>query len=628
MTKVATYIGEVQNVEGATVSAILSMDCASGLTYVNGEVYKIGQVGSFVRIPIGYNDLFGIVSKVGANAAPDNQIESQPHGNRWMTIQLIGESYHKTGFDRGISQYPTIGDEVHLVSEKDLKCIYGRLEKPHFVKVGHIAGAESIPALLDINKLIIRHSAVVGTTGAGKSTTVAGLLNALSNDIRYPSARIIVLDIHGEYANALGDRANIFKINANCRKTNEKELNLPFWALNADELIEICFGVVDEKSKTLILESILREKKNVFKLYRKSVISEELINADTPIPFSIKKIWYNLYQETLGTYYSRNQGAPIDNLAYELDDNGKEMKGDPQIGIPPTFKRIKNNANDPEKIYYMPNGANLSSQLISLGAKFRIPQYNFLFSPGDWEPSLDGNTKLDLDELFKGWIGNERPVTIFDLSGIPTTILNTIIGVLLRILYDALFWTRDLSQGGRHRPLLIIMEEAHNYLSSNTKNSASHIVQRIVKEGRKYGIGVMIVSQRPSEISETVLSQCGTFISLRLSNRADRGHICSAVSDNLESLTSMLPILKTGEAIILGESVKLPMRVFIEPPPRNHWPDSQDPVIYDEVESADGLSKPQGWGASKEQASDFKDFLAVWRSQNPHLRTQHDNKNG
>ena len=90
----------------------------------------------------------------------------------------------------------------------------------------------------------------------------------------------------------------------------------------------------------------------------------------------------------------------------------------------------------------------------------------------------------------------------------------------------------------------------------------------------------------------------------------------------------MLPILKTGEAIILGESVKLPMRVFIEPPPRNHWPDSQDPVIYDEVESADGLSKPQGWEASKEQASDFKDFLAVWRSQNPHLRTQHDNKNG
>ena len=124
MTKVATYIGEVQNVEGATVSAILSMDCASGLTYVNGEVYKIGQVGSFVRIPIGYNDLFGIVSKVGANAAPDNQIESQPHGNRWMTIQLIGESYHKTGFDRGISQYPTIGDEVHLVSEKDLKCLH------------------------------------------------------------------------------------------------------------------------------------------------------------------------------------------------------------------------------------------------------------------------------------------------------------------------------------------------------------------------------------------------------------------------------------------------------------------------------------------------------------------------
>lgn len=618
MAKNATYIGDIQNVEGTTVSVALSIDCASGLTYVNGEVYKIGQVGSFVRIPIGYNDLFGIVSKVGANAVPDNQIENQPYGNRWMTIQLIGESYHKTGFDRGISQYPTIGDEVHLVSEKDLKCIYGRLEKPHFVKVGHIAGAESIPALLDINKLIIRHSAVVGTTGSGKSTTVAGLLNALSNDTRYPSSRIIVLDIHGEYANSLGDQSSIFKINA--KEGNENELNLPFWALNADELIEICFGTVDEKSRALILESILREKKNVFKQYKKSGITEESINVDTPIPFSIKKIWYDLYNETLGTYYSQNQGAPIDNLAYELDDEGKKMIGDSHAGIPPTFKRIKNNKNDPEKIQYMPNSLNLSNQLISLGAKFRIPRYNFLFSPGRWEPDSDGKLDLDLDELFKGWIGNEKSVTIFDLSGIPTTILNTIIGVLLRILYDALFWTRNLSQGGRQRPLLIIMEEAHNYLNNTIKNSASNIVQRIVKEGRKYGIGVMIVSQRPSEISETVLSQCGTFISLRLSNRTDRGHICSAISDNLESLTSMLPILKTGEAIILGESVKLPMRVFIDPPPKNHWPDSRDPVIYDEGDNTDGSQNLQGWGASMEQTPNYKEFLAVWRSQNPNLK--------
>ena len=152
MTSKATYIGDVQNVNGTTVSVAFSPNCISGLPYENGEGYKIGQVGSFVKIPLGYTDLFGIVSQIGANAVPEAQIESQPHGNRWITIQLIGEGQRSGGFERGISQYPTIGDEVHLVSESDLKHIYGNIDKTNLVKIGHIAGAESIPALIDINK--------------------------------------------------------------------------------------------------------------------------------------------------------------------------------------------------------------------------------------------------------------------------------------------------------------------------------------------------------------------------------------------------------------------------------------------------------------------------------------------
>jgi DNA helicase HerA-like ATPase len=264
---------------------------------------------------------------------------------------------------------------------------------------------------------------------------------------------------------------------------------------------------------------------------------------------------------------------------------------------------------------------NISSQLIALGAKLRIPRFDFLFNPGEWTPELDGKTMKDLDELFKEWIGSEKPVTIFDLSGVPSSILNTIIGVLMRILYEALFWTRNLSQGGRQRPLLLVMEEAHNYLNDNLNNSSSMIVQRIVKEGRKYGIGAMIVSQRPSEINSTILSQCGTFISLRLSNATDRGHICSAVTDNLEGLTSMLPILRTGEAIILGEAVKLPMRALIDTPPKNRRPDSQDPIIY-EVQDADHSLEVGGWGIPMESNPNYDEFLQVWRSQNPNLITQ------
>ena len=625
MQNKATYIGDVQNVNGTTVSVTISSDCISGLTYVNGEGFKIGQVGSFVKIPIGYNDLFGIVSQVGANAVPENQMENQPYGNKWMTIQLIGEGQRNGHFERGISQYPVIGDEVHLVSENDLKYIYGSVDKPYFVNVGHIAGAESIPALIDINKLITRHSAIVGTTGSGKSTTVAGILNALSNPAKYPSSRIIVLDIHGEYANALGDRANVFKINANS-KNNEHELYLPFWALSFDELVDVSFGVINgEREKIIILERILKSKEDVFVKYPKEGISKETLSVDTPVSFSLHQLWYDLYKETIGTYYNdkSRKGKPIENLAYEIDAEGNEIKGNAAKGIPPQFKKVKNDAGDEEKINYLPDSANIRNQLISMGAKLRIPRFDFLFNPGDWTPNLDGEVKKDLDELFKMWIGSEKTITIFDLSGIPTSILNTIIGVFLRILYEALFWTRNLSQGGRQRPLLLVMEEAHNYLNDNLNNSASTVVQRIVKEGRKYGIGAMIVSQRPSEINSTILSQCGTFISLRLSNATDRGHICSAVTDNLEGLTSMLPILRTGEAIILGEAVKLPMRALIDAPPKNRRPDSQDPIIY-EIQDEEHSQEVGGWGIQMEPNPNYEEFLQVWRSQNPNLITQNN----
>lgn len=207
------------------------------------------------------------------------------------------------------------------------------------------------------------------------------------------------------------------------------------------------------------------------------------------------------------------------------------------------------------------------------------------------------------------------------MSGVPSSILNTIIGVLLRILYDALFWTRNLSQGGRQRPLLLVMEEAHNYLNDNFKGTASLIVQRIVKEGRKYGIGAMIVSQRPSEINSTVLSQCGTFIALRLSNSTDRGHICGAITDNLEGLTSMLPILRIGEAIVLGEAVKLPMRVLIDAPPKNRRPDSQDPTVFETLDE-ENSQEVGGWGIPMEPYPNYEEFLQVWRSQNPNIITQ------
>lgn len=181
MSSRETFLGDVQDVNGTTVSVSLSKESLTGFVYINGQGYRVGQVGSFIRIPIGFYNLFGIISQMGASAAPSTASGTEAPGTRWMKIQLIGESQRNGVFQRGLSQYPTIGDEVHLVSENELKDIYGQPDRPYFAKVGHISNADSIPALIDINKLITRHSAVVGTTGSGKSTTVASLINSLTD---------------------------------------------------------------------------------------------------------------------------------------------------------------------------------------------------------------------------------------------------------------------------------------------------------------------------------------------------------------------------------------------------------------------------------------------------------------
>ena len=613
----STYLGTIQDVSGTSLSVALDNTAPSGLTYVDGEGYRIGQIGSFVKIPIGYIDLFGLVTQVGASAVPEIQILTQPYGYRWLKVQLIGEGQRNGSFQRGISQYPTISDEVHLVSENDLKKIYGQPDKPYFVKVGHIAGAESIPALIDINKLITRHSAVVGTTGSGKSTTVASILNAVTNLEKYPSARVIVFDIHGEYGNALKDKAIIFKVNADKTEgSTEKDLFIPFWALSFEELAAISFGQFgNEKDYNTVLERITNAKLKSLETYPKDGINADSLNVDSPIPFSLNHLWHELYTETLGKFYPDKAGKP---LAFETDEAGNEMQGDPVKGIPPVFKPINTSRDNGDRVQHpVTPTINNSQQLHSLGAKLRIPRFDFLFKPGEWTPAEDGKTEKDLDSLIQGWIGSDKPITIMDLSGVPNSILNTIIGVLLRIIYDGLFWARNLSQGGRNRPLLLLMEEAHNYL--NNEGSALAVVQKIVKEGRKYGIGAMIVSQRPSEVNSTILSQCGTFFALRLANATDRGHITGAVTDNLEGLTSMLPILRTGEAIILGEAVKLPMRTLIDAPPKDRRPDSQDPIIYDEQGDEDSMH-PGGWGIKLEDNPNYKEFLETWRSQSPFIK--------
>lgn len=600
-----TLIGSVQSVSGGTVTVALRADVASGLLFVGGEGYRVGQVGSFVRIPAGYMDLFGLVTKAGAGSSPDEKRDEEPYGHLWIVVELAGEGSKGTAFRRGISQYPTIGDPVHLLTDADLARVYGRPQHGRFASVGRIASAASVAALLDVDRLVSRHSAVIGSTGSGKSTTVAALMHALSDAERFPSARIVVVDIHGEYAKAFGDRATVFRIGADSSR-GEAPLYVPYWALLFEELTEITLGDLGDTERGYVRQRVEEMKREAFRRAGGRKPEPDQLTVDAPVPFSLHGLWFELHKTVNATYAEGPQTEAT--AAYETDATGTALdKGDALAVRVPRYKPHTNVAGG-AKIRLSSSPLNMRRQVDALASRLRDRRLDFLFRPGPWLPDVNGTTNEDLGGLLESWLGGDRPIAVLDLSGIPSTVLTTLIGALLRVVYDCIFWARNLPEGGRARPLLVVLEEAHTYLGAGGGNRASESVRRIVKEGRKYGMGAMLVSQRPSEIDGTILSQCGTLVAMRLTNAADRGQVSAAVQDNLEGLLATLPALRTGEAIVVGEAEHLPMRVLVEAGERSRRPDSEDPRIFTRPGEQGGWNVPRRPG-------DYGEVVDRWREQ-------------
>lgn len=603
----ATFLGTVESVTGSTVTIGLDPSTQSGLVFIEGQGHRVGQVGSFIRIPQGFTSLFGIVTQAGVAAAPTPELRMEASSRRWLTAEVVGEGRAGEAFARGVYRYPTINDEVHLVTEADLGIVYGNVASREHVEVGYVSSARTIPARVDVNRLISRHCAVVGATGSGKSNTVAGLLDRLSDPERFPSSRILVLDIHGEYAPAFGDRANVFRINPD-KKKGERPFVVPYWSLSFDELLAVTLGEIgDEGSRGRVVEWISARKQRAAKTAPfKTPL--ELVTVDTALPFSIHQLWFELRRESDATYNTKNKNGDV--VEQNETSEARIEDGDADTVMPAKFA-----PNDGKAVVFTKSKLNIRRQLDALGSRLRDPRLAFLFRPGPWSVFKDGLPERDLDALLGAWLGgsdDSRPVTILDLSGVPASILDQLIGVLLRLLFDALFWGREMSEGGRERPLLVVMEEAHTYLSK-PESAAALAVKRIVKEGRKYGLGAMIVSQRPTEIDATVLSQCGTIFALRMGNASDRGHVGSATTDSLKGLLDLLPTLRTGEAIIVGEAVHLPTRAMIHRPPLGRRPNSEDPrVVAREYDP--GEVGPGGWDKPIEKA-DYADLVASWRRQ-------------
>lgn len=588
-----TLLGKVAAVSGAAVNVRLAESVASGISIIRGQTYRVGQVGSFVRVPQGYQDLFGVVSEVGANAVPES-IEQGDDTGRWMKIELVGEIIGGT-FERGVSQYPNIGDFVHLAVEEHLRRIYDTRNRGH-VKIGSLSSAESISAKIALNELITRHSAVLGSTGSGKSTTVASLLRAITTSIEgnepYPSARVLMLDVHGEYAAPLADVAQVFSVEP---LEGENRLFIPYWALDTAELLDFLAGGVEGNRETAFTDKIFELKLASHEEQEFPGVDGASITVDTPLPFSLKRLWYELMDFELRTFEGQNRDQPA-----------LQKNGDAETLTAPTYKRHGLGAKGP---FLNTEAPGIQRPLKLLRSRLLDRRYDFLLHPGPWEPDLNGKPTRDLDALLWGWLGGPKPITILDLSDVPSSVLERLVGSILRIVYDALFWSREKTEGGIERPLLIVMEEAHRYLSERSGHLAPDVVQRIAKEGRKYGVGAMVVSQRPSEVNETILSQCGTFFALRLSNPTDRARVQGTLPDGLMGLLDVLPILRTGEAVITGEAAKLPMRCRVALPAKDFRPRSEDPVVSTR------------WKLQR-RAEGYDRVVASWRAQRPRAVTR------
>ena len=544
-----TYIGQVASVTGAVVRVRLREDMPSTLVMIGGESYRVGQIGGFFRLPLGYTNLYAVCTQIGADAAPPGSAEEsfgsaletdsqlRLSGYRWMTVVLFGEGLGGE-FERGVGQYPTVGDEVHLVTNDDLKVIYGWAKgKKGTISVGQIAATSGISADVSVAGLVSRHSAIVGSTGAGKSNLVTVLLETVS-DGSLPNARALVIDPHGEYATALGDKARVFSIRPD-EQAGEQPLSVPFWALPFFELQQLTLGGLQPNHEAAIRDLVFDMK--VAAARRLAIPPPpETLTADSPVPFSIKELWYELDRFERVTF--RTTGNQQAQDAYPPDEVGdaSQLRSDRYPAASPYNQEPYKNQRK----------RNIERHLDLMRSRLKDGRFSFLFSPGGgFEPALDGQVRGDLDSLVRGWVGHDRPITIFDVSGLPSEVLPTIVGTMLRVIYDMLFWAQDLPVGGRRQPLLVVLDEAHRFVPEGGDTTAHRTLSMIAKEGRKYGTGLMLVTQRPSEIDSAVLSQCGSLVALRLTNSVDRSKVAAAVPDDLGGLVEQLPSLRTGEGI-------------------------------------------------------------------------------
>ena len=459
-------------------------------------------VGTFVGIPSDASYIVGMITGLSEDARSDGQTGGRDTS---ASLDLLGEiltdSQGVASFRRGVRNHPAIGDVVETIGSREVQLVYHGSDKPS-IEIGRLHQDPSVPGVLNVQDLLTKHFAVLGTTGVGKSTGVAVILRQILE--AQPETRILLLDGHNEYGRCFGDKANII---------SPRTLKLPFWLFNLEEFVDVIYGGRPSVPEEVdILAELIPLAKSMYGQYkggeRLQLRRDPKISGftvDTPVPYLLQDL-LGLIDERMGRLDNRSMRMVYHRLA----------------------TRIETLRND--------------------------PRYAFMFQNANVGGDTMGELLMQLFRLEP----DGKPMSVIQLAGLPVEVVDAVVCVLCGLAFNFGMW----SEGAV--PLLFVCEEAHRFASVDPAVSfhpTRRALSRIAKEGRKHGIYLGLVTQRPAELDPTIISQCSTLLAMRMANERDQALLRSAVSDSAANLLPFIPSLSTREVICFGEGVPLPVRM-------------------------------------------------------------------
>ena len=517
-SETSSILGHLVEVTGEYFVAKLDDDL-EGFTadkMIGMDKVRLGQVGSYLMVKQSDTKILCMVEKMWTETI------SESHEIHKLRLTPLGEFNAKGNFDRGIHHYPTAGATLHVVSSWNLERIFSDYSEVYY-KVGKLSAFDSIDVYLDASTFFGRHAAILGQTGSGKSWTVTSMIQAA---LRYmPNAHIIVMDLHGEY----GDKKTDISITSpfpsgKVRCLDALDLEMPYWLLTYSNLAEIFISPDDMHASVQL--AFLRGALNELRIEANEGSGLGHITVDSPVYFSLN----------------------------ELRDKFEEANQETS-----DFGRIQG-----------PLYGKFDQLLVRMNSMMNDGRYDFMLNP---KIRTSTGTLVDLMRDFVGLGDPKANVTVLNLSAVPYDVAPTVTALIGRLAFEFNFWNPDCLEF----PIWLVCEEAQEYIpraSDSRFKEARRTMELIAKAGRKYGVGLCVVSQRPKEVSETVLAQCGTFLCMRISNPDDQEYLRSMVPDAARGTFSALTSLSRGELVAMGAAVPMPVRFRVNLP--NPPPNSQD----------------------------------------------------